>query len=78
MTFWTTTRILNLVGLILLIVCLTYRVGGWRKHWALLKKPVSEAVCTPIDPRYYWWADPMTWLGFGLLVLADWRSWRGV
>jgi hypothetical protein len=74
----TPTHILNWIGLILLWVGLTYRVGGWRKHWALLKKPLSLYSRTPIDPRYYWWANPMSWLGFGLLLLSYWRSWRGV
>jgi hypothetical protein len=72
----TTTHILAWLGITLLWVGLAYRVGGWRKWWARLKQPVSAR--TEIDPRYYWWADPLTWLGFGLLLLSQWRSCSGV
>ena len=33
MTYWTTTHILNWIGLTLSIVGLAYRVGGWRNYW---------------------------------------------
>jgi hypothetical protein len=74
----TTTHILNWTGLTLLIVGLAYRAGGWRNYWATLKQPMSLSRRVPLDPRYSWWANPMTWLGFGLLVLSYWRSWRGL
>jgi hypothetical protein len=72
----TATRILDWLGLILLAVGLAYRVGGWRKWWGVLRQPMSARV--ELDPRFDWWATPMSVLGFALLVLSQWRSCSGV
>ena len=77
MTFWTTTRILNLIGMILFWIGFAYLVGGWKQLWNVMaKRPAFSPA--PMDPGRPWWARPMFWLGAvlvgGPLLLDGWRA----
>jgi hypothetical protein len=73
-----TTRILDLIGGVCMVVGFAYLSGGWKNYWRRMNLPFGEMLTQAHSEDRPLWARAVFWLGVGLLSLAAWRQWSGV